>query len=90
MITCTHMARSDTRVEAERAAQMLVSNVYLPQAMIRTNPGGGVTDAGHDATKPYKERGFFGACKGLLFPEADRFAYQRYASRRAPTVSAGR
>ena len=75
MTTRTVTAMFKTRGEAERAEQMLMSDLGLDRSMIQTNPGAGVTDAGYDKSRPYEEKGFFASLKNLMLPEEDRYAY---------------
>ncbi len=75
MTTRTLTAMFKTRAEAERAGQMLVSDLHLQQAMVRVSPGTGIDDTGYDAAHPYEEKGFFGALKDMFLPDEDRFAY---------------
>jgi uncharacterized protein (TIGR02271 family) len=78
----------NTRAEAERAGQMLVSELGLSQATVRTSPGTGVTDAGYDASRPYDEKGFFASLKDLFVPDEDRYAYAEGMRRGAVLLSA--
>ncbi len=75
MTTRTLTAMFPSQSEAERAGQMLVSELKLDSAMIQTSPGAGVTDTGYDKTKPYEEKGFFGSLKNIMVPDEDRYAY---------------
>lgn len=75
MATRTLTAMFKTRSEAERAEQMLASELGLSRTSIQTSPGIGVTDAGYDPARPYEEKGFFGSIKNLRLPEEDRYAY---------------
>ncbi len=75
MTTRTLTAMFPTKTEAERAGQMLVSELHVDRAMIQTSPGEGMTDAGYDKTKPYEEKGFFGSLKTQFVPDEDRYAY---------------
>ncbi len=75
MTTRTVTAMFKTRGEAERAEQMLMSDLGLDRSTIQTNPGAGVMDAGYDKSRPYEEKGFFASLKDLMLPEEDRYAY---------------
>ena len=87
MTTRTVTAMFNSRDEAERAAQMLVSELNLDRATIRTSPGEGMTDAGYDKTRPYEEKGFFGSIKDLFVPDEDRYAYAEGMRRGAVLLS---
>jgi len=75
MTTRTLTAMFKTQAEAERASQMLASQLRLDGSAIRVSPGAGVTDAGYDKSSPYAEKGFFASIKDLFLPEEDRYAY---------------
>jgi len=75
MTTRTLTAMFKTQAEAERASQMLASQLRLNPSAIRVSPGAGVTDAGYDKSSPYAEKGFFASIKDLFLPEEDRYAY---------------
>ena len=75
MTTRTVTAMYKTVAEAEKAGQMLASQLRLDASAIRVSPGAGVTDAGYDKSSPYAEKGFFASIKDLFLPEADRYAY---------------
>jgi uncharacterized protein (TIGR02271 family) len=75
MTTRTLTAMFKTQAEAERASQMLASQLRLDGSAIRVSPGAGVTDAGYDKSSSYAEKGFFGSIKDLFLPEEDRYAY---------------
>ena len=75
MTTRTLTAMFNSKAEAERAGQMLVSELRLDRAVIRTSPGEGVTDTGYDKARPYEEKGFFGSIKDLFVPDEDRYGY---------------
>ena len=75
MPTRTLTAMFKTRAEAEKAGQMLASQLGLTQGSIRVSPGASVTDAGYDKSTPYAEKGFFGSIKDMFLPEEDRYAY---------------
>ena len=75
MTTRTLTAMFKTQAEAERASQMLASQLRLNPSAIRVSPGAGVTDAGYDKSSPYAEKGFFASLKDLFLPEEDRYAY---------------
>ena len=75
MTTRTLTAMFKTQGEAEKAGQMLASQLRLTPSAIRVSPGAGVTDAGYDKSTPYAEKGFFGSIKDMALPEEDRFAY---------------
>ncbi len=75
MTTRTLTAMFPTKSEAERAGQMLVSELKLDRATIQTSPGAGLKDTGYDKTKPYEEKGFFGSLKSASVPDEDRYAY---------------
>ncbi len=65
MTTRTLTAMFPTKSEAERAGQMLVSELNIDRAMIQTSPGAGVTDAGYDKANSYEEKGFFASLKDI-------------------------
>jgi len=75
MTTRTLTAMFPSKSEAERAGQMLVSELKVDRAMIQTSPGAGVTDTGYDKARPYEEKGFFGSLKSSSVPDEDRYAY---------------
>ena len=75
MTTRTLTAMFKTTAEAQKAGQMLASQLRLDGSAIRVSPGAGVTDAGYDKSSPYAEKGFFGSIKDLFLPEEDRYAY---------------
>ena len=75
MTTRTLTAMFKTAAEAEKAGQMLASQLRLDRSAIRVSPGAGVTDAGYDKSSPYAEKGFFASIKDLFLPEEDRYAY---------------
>ena len=75
MTTRTLTAMFNTRAEAEKAGQMLASQLRLDGSAIRVSPGAGVTEAGYDKSSPYAEKGFFGSIKDMFLPEEDRYAY---------------
>ncbi len=75
MTTRTLTAMFKTQAEAEKAGQMLASQLRLSGSAIRVSPGAGATDAGYDKSSPYAEKGFFGSMKDMLLPEEDRYAY---------------
>ena len=75
MTTRTLTAMFKSRAEAEKAGQMLASQLGLTQGSIRVSPGASVTDAGYDKSASYAEKGFFGSIKDMLLPEEDRYAY---------------
>lgn len=88
MTTRTITAMFNTKAEAERAGEMLVSDLRLDRAMIRTSPGAGVTDTGYDQARPYEEKGFFGSIKDLFVPDEDRHAYAEGMRRGSVLLSA--
>jgi len=75
MTTRTLTAMFPSKSEAERAGQMLVSELKVDRAMIQASPGAGVTDTGYDKARPYEEKGFFGSLKSSSVPDEDRYAY---------------
>lgn len=75
MTTRTLTAMFPSKADAERAGEMLVSQLHLDRGMIRMNPDAGVTDTGYDQSRSYEEKGFFGALKDLFVPDEDRHAY---------------
>ena len=75
MTTRTLTAMFPSKAEAERAGEMLVSQLQLDRGMFRISPGAGVTDAGYDQSRPYEEKGFFGSLKDLFVPDEDRHSY---------------
>ncbi len=75
MTTRTLTAMFNTRAEAEKAGQMLATQLRLDGSAIRVSPGVGVTDAGYDASSPYAEKGFLASIKDMFLPEEDRYAY---------------
>lgn len=64
-----------SHAEAERAGQMLVDQLGLDKAMVRTSSGSAMSDTGYDKSRPYEEKGFFGSLKDLMVPDEDRFSY---------------
>jgi len=75
MTTRTLTAMFNSKPDAERAGQMLVSELNVDRAMIQTSPGEGVTDTGYDKSRPYEEKGFFGSLKSTAVPDEDRYTY---------------
>ena len=75
MTTRTLTAMFKTAAEAQKAGQMLASQLRLDPSAVRVSPGAGVTDAGYDKSSPYAEKGFFGSIKDMFLPEEDRYAY---------------
>jgi len=75
MTTRTLTAMFKSRAEAEKAGQLLASQLRLNQGSIRVSPGATGTDAGYDKSTPYAEKGFFGSIKDMFLPEEDRYAY---------------
>jgi len=75
MTTRTLTAMFPSKPDAERAGQMLVSELHLDRAMIQVSPGAGVVDTGYDKARPYEEKGFFGSMKSSAVPDEDRYAY---------------
>jgi len=75
MTTRTLTAMFNSKPDAERAGQMLVSELNVDRAMIQTSPGEGVTDTGYDKSQPYEEKGFFGSLKSTAVPDEDRYTY---------------
>jgi len=75
MTTRTLTAMFPSKSDAEKAGQMLASQLNVDRASIQTSPGAGVTDTGYDKTKSYAETGFFGSLKGTPVPDEDRYAY---------------
>jgi uncharacterized protein (TIGR02271 family) len=75
MTTRTLTAMFTSKSDAERAGQMLVSELNVDRAMVRTSPGEGMTDTGYDKSRPYEEKGFFGSLKSISVPDEDRYAY---------------
>ena len=75
MTTRTLTAMFKTAAEAQKAGQMLASQLRLDGSAIRVSPGAGVTDAGYDRSSPYAEKGFFASIKDLFLPDEDRYAY---------------
>jgi len=71
---CTKSAE-EPKSDAERADQLLVSELKIDRAMIQTSPGAGVTDTGYDKASPYQEKGFFGSLHSSSVPDEDRYAY---------------
>ena len=75
MTTRTLTAMFPSKSDAEKAGQMLVSQLNVDRASIQTSPGAGVTDTGYDKTRSYEEKGFFGSLKSTSVPDEDRYAY---------------
>ena len=75
MTTRTLTAMFPSKSDAERASQMLTTELHVERAMLQTSPGEGVTDAGYDKSRPYEEKGFFGSLHGTQVPDEDRYAY---------------
>ncbi len=75
MTTRTLTAMFNSKSDAERAGQMLVSELNVDRATIQTSPGAGVADTGYDKSKPYEEKGFFASLKNMMLPDEDRYAY---------------
>ena len=75
MTTRTLTAMFNSKPDAARAGQMLVSELNIDRAMVQTSPGEGMMDTGYDKTRPYEEKGFFGSLKSAAVPDEDRYAY---------------
>jgi uncharacterized protein (TIGR02271 family) len=88
MTTRTVTAMFNSRAEAERATQALVSDLSVDRSMVRTNPEAGSTDTGYDKSRPYEETGFFASLKSLFVPDDDRYAYAEGMRRGNVLVSA--
>ncbi len=88
MTTRTLTAMFKTRADAEKAGQMLASQLHLTQGTIRVSPGASSTDAGYNKADPYAEKGFFGSIKDMLLPEEDRYAYAEGMRRGAVLLNA--
>ena len=88
MTTRTLTAMFNSRAEAERAAQELVSQLGVDRAMVRTSPEAGVADTGYSQAQPYQETGFFASLKSLFVPDEDRYAYAEGMRRGGVLVSA--
>ena len=88
MTTRTLTAMFKTRADAEKAGQMLASQLHLTQGTIRVSPGASVTDTGYNKADPYAEKGFFGSIKDMLLPEEDRYAYAEGMRRGAVLLNA--
>jgi len=88
MTTRTVTAMFNSRAEAERATQALVSDLSVDRSMVRTNPEAGSTDTGYEKGRPYEETGFFASLKSLFVPDDDRYAYAEGMRRGNVLVSA--
>jgi uncharacterized protein (TIGR02271 family) len=88
MTARTLTAMFSDRGEAERAGEMLMSELQLNRSAIRVNPTEGATDAGYDAARPYDDKGFFGAIKDLFVPDEDRYGYAEGMRRGGVLLSA--
>ena len=88
MTTKTLTAMFNTRGDAEKAGQMLTSQLRLDGSALRLSPGAGVSDAGYDASNPYAEKGFFASIKDLFLPDEDRYAYAEGMRRGAVLLNA--
>ncbi len=88
MTTRTLTAMFKTRADAEKAGQMLASQLHLTQGTIRVSPGASSTDAGYNKAEPYAEKGFFGSIRDMLLPEEDRYAYAEGMRRGAALLNA--
>jgi len=86
--TLTLTAMFNSKSDAERAGQMLVSELHIDRAMIQTSPGEGMADTGYDKTEPYEEKGFFGSLKTMFVPDEDRYAYAEGMRRGSVLLSA--
>jgi uncharacterized protein (TIGR02271 family) len=89
MTTRTVTAMFNSRAEAERAAEQLVSQLGLDRAVVRLNPEAGATDTGYSQSRPYEETGFFASIKNLFVPDEDRYTYAEGMRRGGVLVSAG-
>jgi len=88
MTTRTVTAMFKSRAEAERAEQMLTSELGLNRSMIQVSPEAGMTDTGYNQARPYEEKGFFASLKSLMLPEEDRYAYAEGMRRDAVLLNA--
>ena len=88
MTTRTVTAMFNSRAEAERAAQQMVSQLGVDRTMVRMNPEAGATDTGYDPAQPHQETGFFASLKHLFVPDEDRYAYAEGMRRGSVLVSA--
>ncbi len=75
MTTRTVTAMFNSRAEADRAAQQLVTDLRADRAAVRVLPEANATDVGYDPARPYQETGFFAALKNLFLPDEDRYGY---------------
>ena len=74
MATQTLTAMFSTQAEAERAGQMLVSEMQVDRSMVRVIPGQ-ASGMSQGASNPYDEKGLFGSLKDLFVPDEDRYTY---------------
>lgn len=88
MTTRTVTAIFNSRAEAGRAVEQLVSELGVDRATVRTSPEAGAADTGYDASQPYQETGFWASLKDLFLPEEDRYAYAEAMRRGNVLVSA--
>lgn len=87
MATQVLTALFDTRAEADRAVERLVSEYHLDRSAVTTV----AQDASEAAYTPeqrrYEDRGFWGSLKDLFLPEEDRYAYAEGVRRGGVLVS---
>jgi uncharacterized protein (TIGR02271 family) len=77
----------DSRAEAERAVQALVSEAGLNRSAVRLDPGSEAA-GGTTAAPSHEDRGFFASLKDLFVPDEDRHSYAEGMRRGAMLVSA--
>ncbi len=56
MTTRTMTAMFNSKPDAERAGQMLASELNVDRAMVQTSPGEGVTDMGYERPGPTRKK----------------------------------
>lgn len=88
MTTRTVTAMFNSRADAERAVERLVSDLGLQRSMVRINPEPGAADTGYSQAQPVHETGFWASLKELFVPDEDRYAYAEGIRRGSVLVSA--
>ena len=83
MTTSTITALFDSRAEAERAVEALVSTVGLDRTAVRMDAAPSTTGAART-----EEKGLFASLKELFVPDEDRYAYSEGVRRGGVLVSA--
>ncbi|CAA9288442.1 MAG: hypothetical protein AVDCRST_MAG08-4384, partial [uncultured Acetobacteraceae bacterium] len=85
MATRTITALFDSRAEADKAVQALVSEAGVSQSSVRVEAGSGTAAAGASAQQ---DKGFFASLRDMFIPDEDQHAYAEGVRRGGAMVSA--